>query len=70
MSVASGHTVSVASGHTVSVASGHTVSVASGHTVSVPGMSVAGLCAKFASTIKWHRSSSRGGPFWRLCFVQ
>ena len=37
-------------------------SVASGHTVRVPGMSVAGLRAKFASTIKWYRTSLRGGP--------
>ena len=29
--------------------------------MNVPDMSVAGLCAKFASTIKWHRTSLRGG---------
>ena len=29
--------------------------MAGGHTVHVPGMSVAGLCARFAPTIKWHR---------------
>ena len=47
------------------MASEHPVSVASGHTVSVPGMSVAGLCAKFASTIKWRRTSLRGVKFGR-----
>ena len=30
-------------------------SVADGHTMHVPGMSVAGLCARFAPTINWHR---------------
>ena len=45
-------------------------SVASGHTVRVPGMSVAGLCATFASTIKWHRTSLRGGPLWPPCLVK
>ena len=30
-------------------------SVAGGHTVHVPGMSVAGFCARFGLTIKWHR---------------
>ena len=30
-------------------------SVAGGHTVHVPGMSVKGLCARFAPTIMWHR---------------
>ena len=30
-------------------------SVAGGHTVNVPGMNVAGLCARFALTIKCHR---------------
>ena len=30
-------------------------SVAGGHTVHVPGMSVAGLYARFAPTIKLHR---------------
>ena len=29
--------------------------VAGGYTMHVPGMSVAGLCARFAPTIKWHR---------------
>ena len=33
-------------------------SVAGGHTVRVSGMGVAGLCARFAPTIKWHRVSS------------
>ena len=28
---------------------------AGGHTMHVPGMSVAGLCARFAPTVKWHR---------------
>ena len=28
----------------------------SGHTVRVPGMGEAGLCARFASTIKWLRT--------------
>ena len=30
-------------------------SVAAGHTMHVPGMSVAGLCTRFAPTIKWQR---------------
>ena len=38
-------------------------SEASEHTVNVPGMSMAVLCAKFASMIKWHRTSLRGGHF-------
>ena len=27
------------------------------HTMHVPGMSMAGLCARFAPTIKWHRTA-------------
>ena len=30
-------------------------SVAGGHTVQVPGVSEAGLCARFTPTITWHR---------------
>ena len=30
-------------------------SVAGGHTMHVPCISVAGLCARFTPTIKWHR---------------
>ena len=46
--------------------------VASEHTVSVPGMSMAVLCAKFASMIKWHRPSLRGGggSLWLPCVYQ
>ena len=35
----------------------------------VPGMSVVGLCAKFASTIKCHRTSLRGANFGRHALV-
>ena len=28
--------------------------LAGGHTMHVPGMSVAGICARFVPTIKWH----------------
>ena len=31
--------------------------VAGRHTMHVPGMSVAGLCARFTPTIKWHRNA-------------
>ena len=33
-------------------------------------MSVAVLCAKFASMIKWHRPSLRGGALLLPCFYQ
>ena len=33
------------------------------HTVPVTGMSVTGLCARFAPTIKWHRIALRGAHF-------
>ena len=39
------------------------VSVAGGHILHVPGMSVAGLCARFAPTIKWHRIALWGAHF-------
>ena len=38
-------------------------SEASGRTMHVPGMSVAGLCARFAPTIKWHRIALWGPHF-------
>ena len=31
-------------------------SVASGHSVRVSGKGVAGVCARFAPTIQWHRT--------------
>ena len=37
----------------------------------VPGMSVAGLCARFAPTIKWHRIALwGGGPTFGLRVLQ
>ena len=38
-------------------------SVAGGHTMRVPAMSVAGLCARFEPTMKWHRIALWGTHF-------
>ena len=45
-------------------------SVAGGHTMHVPDTSVAGWCAIFAPTIKWHRIALWGGPHWSPCFTK
>ena len=39
-------------------------SVASGYA----GYERGGLCARFASTIMWHRIAMLGGPLWPPCF--
>ena len=58
--------------------------VAGGHTVLVPGMSAAGLCARFAPTLKWLLDgahfdlhilqSNKMGIFlkqaWRIIFIK
>ena len=47
-------------------------SVAGGHTMQMPGMSVAGLCARFAPTIKWQRIAlwGGGGSLWPPRFTK